>query len=130
MNLSYILKGLETISNSSRKIESFIGTITSIALTKYSERIEIHAVRIESQIMDSHLVISGASSSSSALASVWISSPCFYTEFLHNIRSHEGEIAQTFGKRRSERERERENCYNGYHSSVAVSEQNNQTSLI
>lgn len=38
--------------------------ITSIARTKYSDRIEIEAVIIKSQITDSHLDISGASSSS------------------------------------------------------------------
>lgn len=38
--------------------------ITSIALTKYSERTEIQMVKIDSQTMDSHMEISGSSSSS------------------------------------------------------------------
>ena len=38
--------------------------ITSIASTRYSDRIAIQAVKIESQITDSHLEISGPSSSS------------------------------------------------------------------
>lgn len=49
--------------------------ITSMALTRYSERTEIHKVKIVSHIMDSHLEISGASSSS---PSVW-SPPWLYT---------------------------------------------------
>lgn len=38
--------------------------VTSIAPTKYSDRTDIKAVIIESQIIDSHLEISGDSSSS------------------------------------------------------------------
>ena len=34
-----------------------------MALTKYSERNETHAVKIDSHIIDSHIEISGASSS-------------------------------------------------------------------
>lgn len=49
--------------------------LTSMALTKYSDRNEIQAVIIESQIIDSHLEISGdSSSSSSEFSSFWLPS--------------------------------------------------------
>lgn len=52
------------ISKRERKHEQ--ENITSIALTKYSDRTDIQAVIIKSQVIDSHLEISGASSSSKA----------------------------------------------------------------
>jgi precorrin-3B methylase len=58
------MKNIKVVVGSNKERKCQTVCITSMASTKYSDRIDIQAVIIESQKTDSHLEISGVSSSS------------------------------------------------------------------
>lgn len=80
-------KVLQKIFHTSKNRTDSQVKVTSMASTKYSERIDIHAVKTVSQIIDSHLEISGASSSSE-VPSVWESSWNYAIYLIKKYKEH------------------------------------------